>query len=563
MSLQIKAAMPGNPSFYENGLQDYSTEGLQKLKEAGVNTIFLNLAWSRPHIDAVTLEHVAVSKSYPLTSDEMFVKANREKLRQRATNAKALGLKTMLLTGIPQYFDYSKLPESYQVLMGAKNSTIDSTASVTCVESEETVKMYQELLSDLLIHVPDIDGILIYTYDELAEICDEDSDCPRCKGIPQEKRIAKFLNAFYDYAKQLKPDFSLWWEPWELSWSQVYGTLEMLNHEIAVVCHSNLHEVYFVNHPDLWFRSIAALCQEQNRNMVGELFMGGTGEDLGFTAMYPCPRLVFEQIRFTSALPGVTGIKEYYGICPQYMSINEKVMSACLKGEENYDAIIRQLAGEYTQQQELLSKFWSLTSRALELLPWEISWVMRFYNYPPYDPSYWGKVSFGNMMKTPWNTPSWFSNRRSYYMISDDTRNLTDAYCKDILKRFCKCVQLMEEAVAAAKQIAVEPGKKWEFSLQVESVLLLKALIQCRRNHLRLSLAMQKLREAGQNMEEIQEILKEELNNAENLKALLGHSAVPYMLDQKKIQEGIQSILIFMDDTRLGKDYVIQQHKEL
>ena len=41
MSLQIKAAMPGNPSFYENGLQDYSTEGLQKLKEAGVGKIYL------------------------------------------------------------------------------------------------------------------------------------------------------------------------------------------------------------------------------------------------------------------------------------------------------------------------------------------------------------------------------------------------------------------------------------------------------------------------------------------------------------------------------------------
>lgn len=561
-SLSVRAAMPGNPSFYENGLQDYSPEALQKLKDKGIDTIFINLAWSRPYIDVVTLEHVAVSKSYPLLSKEDDVIKNQRKIKERIANAKSLGLKSMLLVGMPQYFKYEELPENYKALMGATVSTI-ADASVTCVESPETVKLYKELLSDLLKHVPDLDGILVYTYDELAEICDEDSDCPRCKGIPQEKRISKFLNTIYEYLQELTPGFEMWWEPWELSWSQVYETLELLNADITVSCHSTLHEVYFVNHPDIWFRSIASLCKSQGRNMVGELFMGGTGEDLGYTAMYPCPRLVYEQISITSSIPGVTGIKEYYGICTRYMSINEKVMGECFQGKLDYEEMIQRLALEYTHETEKIVEFWETAARVLELFPWELSWVMRLYNYHPYDKSYWGQVAFGDLMRTPWNTPSWKSNRRSYYMVSADTVNLTIDYCKDLKKRFYKCIELMDTAMRLAYTIDIRDEAKEEFNIQIESVYLISLFTKCRLNHLRLSLAMEKFRKTDSALAEIRQVLADELENAMDFKTLIHKSKVPYMLYEDVIQEGIKQICIFMEEVKDGGRGILENHKYL
>lgn len=561
--VQVRAAMPGNPSFYENGLQDYSIEALQKLKDKGINTIFVNLAWSRPHIDVVTLEHVAISKSYPLVSSENEVVSNRKKLNKRIGNVHALDMKAMLLVGMPQYYQYDKLPQSYKVLMGATVSTI-ADASVTCVESPETVKMYTELIADLLENVPGLDGMLVYTYDELAEICDEDSDCPICHGIPQEIRISRFLNTIYDHLQEIKPGFNLWWEPWELSWSQVYGTLEQLNTAITVSCHSTLHEVYFVNHPDIWFRSIASLCKEQGREMIGELFMGGTGEDLGFTAMYPCPRLVYEQISVTSSIPGVTGLKEYYGICPKYMSINEKIMGRCFEGQTDFNQMIEDLACSYTDDISTIIKFWETTSRVLELFPWELSWVMRLYNYHPYDKAYWGQVSFGNLMRTPWNTPSWLSNRRSYYMVSADTVNLTPAYCKDLVKRFQKCIELMDRAAEIAHSIKVKEEVQQEFDTQNESVYLIRLLAVCRLNHLRLSLAMEKLREHGGSTECLCQILSSELENAKALKDLIHSSKIPYMLDESTIDDGIELIQAFryeIDHSSL--DELLETHKYL
>lgn len=563
--IKTRAAMPGNPSYYEHGLQNYSIEALQKLKNEGINTIFINLAWSRPHIDVVTLEHVAVSKSFPLLSNETDVIKNRKKINERIANAKALGLKTMILVGMPQYFDYELLPDSYEVLKGASTSTI-AEASVTCIESPDTKKLYQELMKDFLENVPDIDGFLVYTYDELAEICSEDSDCPRCHGIPQEDRISKFLNEIFEYMQSMKAGLELWWEPWELSWAQVYGILEKLNVKITVSCHSTLHEVYFVNHPDIWFRSIAALCHSQGRAMIAELFMGGTGEDLGFTAMYPCPRLVFEQIDMASRIQGVTGVKEYYGLCPQYMSVNEKVMGKRLLDTDNYDRIIKELAMDYSStdpEDSRLLEFWSITSRVLELVPWELSWAMRMYNYHPYDKEYWGQVNFGDLMKTPWKTPSWLSNRRSYYMVSSDTKDLTKEYCKDIDKRFKKCIELLDQALEISQELYIKSEYQAEIDLQKESVCLLKFFLYCRWNHLKLSVAMAQLRAEDHDLEELRCILFEELNNANNLKMLIESSDIPYMLSPETIESGIWLIKEFMEEIELGRDTVLLNHRGL
>ena len=486
---KYKAAMPGNPTFYKDGLQDYSVEGLEKLKSLGINTVFINLAWSRPHIDVVVLEATAISKSYPLTSDTDEVISNRAKLVERIKNVKSLDMTTMALFGIPQYMDYSKLPDEYKVLMGAPVSLI-SPDQVTCVLSPETRIYYTELLCDLLSNMPDLDGILVYTYDELAEVCDENSNCPRCRGIPAEERISEFLNWLYDTVNTIKPGFKLWWEPWELSWAQVYGILQKCNKEIVVSCHSTIHEVYFVNFPDLWLRTIAGLCRKQGREMIVEMFLSGCGEDLYHCPSYPCPRLIYEQLESVSVLQGITGIKEYYGICQKYFGINEAVLRHCLTTDNpEFSSFIKEKAREYVQTDdlesiELLLYAWELSSHTLELIPWELSWVMRIGNYHPYDLSYYGKTGFYDLMRTPWDSPSWLSNRRSYYMVTRDDSIVNDTYSDDVIKRLEICFSYFEEICALLSKIPVKDSFKQQIERQIFSITALKLVLKCRYYHL-------------------------------------------------------------------------------
>lgn len=298
--------------------------------------------------------------------------------------------------------------------------------------------------------------------------------------------------------------------------------------------------------------------------MIGELFMGGTGEDLGFTAMYPCPRLVYEQISITSSIPGVTGLKEYYGICPKYMSINEKIMGRCFEGQTDFNQMIEDLACSYTDDISTIIKFWETTSRVLELFPWELSWVMRLYNYHPYDKAYWGQVSFANLMRTPWNTPSWLSNRRSYYMVSADTVNLTPAYCKDLVKRFEKCIELMDRAMELANSIKVKEEVRQEFDTQIESVYLIRLFTVCRLNHLLLSLSMDRLRNQSGSVEDIRCILTSELDNAAAFKDLIRTSTIPYMLNETIIDDGIELIQAFRHEVDSTPIYeLLENHKYL
>ncbi|MCL2815425.1 MAG: hypothetical protein FWD23_12565 [Oscillospiraceae bacterium] len=484
---KYRAAMPGNPTFYKDSLQDYSVEGLEKLKALGINTIFINLAWSRPHIDAVVLEAAAISKTYPLTSDPGEVEETRKRLAWRIKNVKSLGMGAMALFGIPRYMDYSKLPEGYRVLMGAPKSVI-SPDQVTCVNSPETRIYYAELIEDLLSHLHGLDGMLVYTYDELAEVCGEHSDCPRCRGIPVEKRVSEFLDWLHETTNKIKPGFKIWWEPWELSWSQVYKILETCGHDIAVSCHSALHEVYFVNHPDLWFRTIAGLCRRQGREMIAELFLSGCGEDLYHCPSYPCPRLVYEQLESVSLLDGITGIKEYYGICQSHMGLNEAALGYCLSQKTpDFNAFITDLALKYAEDGKsagALLSGWELASHTLELLPWELSWVLRTGNYHPYDLSYYGKIGFYDLMRTPWDSPSWLSNRRSYYMVTKDDSIVSDTYSEDVINRLEICFDYMDEicgllSMARLKDIYTAQAKR-----QIYSVKVLKLTLKCRYYHL-------------------------------------------------------------------------------
>lgn len=563
--------MPGNPSFWGEKYQDYSEETLNKLKDHGIDTVFINIAWSRPWLDAVVLENTAISESYPLLSDENEVALRRKSLAERAKKVKDAGLKSFALFGMPVYRDFSKLPEEYKVLMGQTVSCLAAEA-VTCLNNENVHKLYKELIADFFENVPDVDGFLIYTYDELADICDENGDCPRCHGIPNEIRLANFLNLIEEYTKSLKSDFEIWWEPWEVSWAQVYGTMELLSKSIGISCHSTINEVYLVNNPDLWIRNMASLAKSQGRKLISEHFLSGSGEDIGPIAGFPCPRLIFNQLDSYSRIDGISGFKEYYGWAIQYMSVNEKVIKLFMKSENKplFEEVINEIVCDYAdniKDKNKLLNFWEITSRILELMPWELSWILRFSNYFPYEPYHWGEVSFKNMMKTPWNTPSWLSNRRSYYMVVDDTHNMTDATVMDIRKRFEKILELIDEAFLCIENISYknETAKK-EIAMQKEALTMFKLVVICRNNHLKLSTLAEKARDCespNQYNDELLLLLNAEKQNAYNLLSFINSSEIPYYFSKDKMSEGIQKIEDYIRVAVKGTETFIKQYSNL
>lgn len=548
--------MVGNPVYYSEDFRDYGPETINKLKDIGVDTVLVNIAWSRPYIDAVTLEHLAISKEFPLMSENSeTVEAYLSKIIKRVKNVHDSGLKAMGLFGLPIYVDYSILPEEYSVLKGANNSTV-SAANVTCIQSEKTLEHYKDLVKQV-IEKTDIDGIILYSYDELAEVCDEDSDCPRCKGIPLENRLPQFLNKINAYAKQIKPSFEIWWEPWELSASQVYLCLENLDRDIAISCHSTLHEVYFVNTPDIWLRNVGMMCERQNRKFIVEMFISGSGEDLGPIAGYPCPTLVYDQLSSLKNIKGVTGIKEYFGTAVPFMSVNEKMTKLLLTSDiEEYEPCITILAEELTKDEltkRNLILAWEYASQALLMTPWDMSWVFRFSNLQPYDPVYLGKTHFFTLMRTPWSTPSWLSNRRSYYIITEDTSLLNKHMVRDFDKRIKLALDYADKAINLF--IGLDMNNE-EIKMQCNAVKYFYLILSSRRNYMNLCNLLENNKKGEKNEDEIKSLLLQDIENAKQFIDFNRKQNVEHYYPTEKSVEGLKLLeKIYNDSPENFKNY--------
>lgn len=550
--------MVGNPAYYSEKFRDFGDESLTKLKEMEVNTVLVNIAWSRPYIDAVILEHVVQSKEFPKMSDADTVNLRMPQLKERIKNIHKNGMKAMALFGMPIYIDYKNLPEEYKVMLGSTFSTV-SVDQVTCILSEATRRYYKELLTKALAEL-DLDSMLIYTYDELAEVCDEDSDCPRCKGIPLEDRLPGFLNEINSHIQTLKPGFEMWWEPWELSASQVYLCLESLDKSIGISCHSTLHEVYHVNHPDIFVRNVGMLAKRQGRKFMVEMFLSGSGEDLGPIAGFPCPRLVFEQIKELELLEGVTGIKEYFGTAVPYMSVNEEMTGAALRSDLNFDEVILKIASRFSNdkaQQKNLIEAWNLTAQALLLAPWDMSWVLRFSNLQPYDRAYWGEINFWDTMKTPWFTPAWLSNRRSYYLVTDHLMNNTTHMKRDFDKR----MKMSIDSAINAEIILKDYSNNSEIQTQIVAVKMYITIMSARRNYMNICNLLAehktgefKLFDGNKFAQTLRGILTEDLINAKSFAELLKKQELEHYFPIKNTLDGIEYLeKILSDDGELIK----------
>ncbi len=363
----------------------WSDDQLIALKEIGVETLQLSIAWAwRPADEVLNLEHLEDP-------------ANAREWKRRIEQARAFGFRTLAHFGIPL------------------GEMADAT---TCILDPLVRAEYADRLRRFLRKFAGVDEVMIYTYDQKAWLCSEFGDCPRCHGVPLHERLPGFLHELIGAMQDVQPDTRLWWEPWELSAGQTFAVVQHMQPDnFGLILHNSIAEVQFVNTTDLWFRNLARLAHTQGIPVIGEGFFGGSGEDIHPLTHLACPRLVYQELDALRNTVGVIGIKEYYGLTPSQFSVNIGLFRAYLRDPQSpLDTLLAPLAAPYGQAAEqVVLAAWEATSQAMELFPWDASWALRriFDESPDRE---WAQVPTAS-----WMTPSWQANRRGFYLVTDET----------------------------------------------------------------------------------------------------------------------------------------------
>jgi hypothetical protein len=490
-------------------------------------------------MDAVTLEHVAVSRTYPWLSDPARVEENVARLQRSTAAIVSAGLRPFFIFGCPAYIETGQLAVeasgAVASLIGAPVSRIDPRQSVLCIQSVAVRQLYRELLAQHFAHFPETAGILFYTMDELAEVCDEFDPCPRCHGVPLHERLPDYLRYLRSVIDDLKPDVEMWWEPWEFTAAQTYAVVERLDPRIKLSVHTSIHEVYFTNRPDTWLRHLCRLAADHGISVVAELFFSGTGEDLGPLPAFPCPRLVHEQLRSVAELPAITGIKEYFGTVVEHISVNERTLAEYLRRPDaSYAEISTRLAAGFGPGAgAALQRAWEEAARALEVYPWDLSWRMRQYNSVRYDQTgadYWAQ-SFSSTLPTPWTTPSWESSRLSFYVVARNAAAPGPRLLEESFQHMLRCVQHLDRALeytALAEGTLPSPSgsavaHQAELQRQADSLRIFRHLTLSRLYHLQASRLAADLRAgSAAPAAALETCLRADLANARQLLGLVG-----------------------------------------
>jgi len=231
----------GNPSVPDIS---WSDEQLEQIKALGVNMVQLSIAWGNKTADEVlNLEDLDAGQ--------------REKFAFRIKQAKKHGLKPLAHFGIPRMLNYSPVRPA-------------------CILDPEVQKKYRELLTDFMTSFPEVDDVMVYTFDQRAWLCSEFGPCPRCSGLPLDERLPGFLDMLNETMQKCRPNTRLWWKPWELSRGQVVTILNKVQpeHFGLMLNPSTSNEVYPFNDrsfkSDLGVKRFVQLAKEHNIPVIGE-----------------------------------------------------------------------------------------------------------------------------------------------------------------------------------------------------------------------------------------------------------------------------------------------------
>jgi len=402
---KYKVAIIGNPV---NPDIRYDAKQLSALKLLGFNTIQLNIAWGyRPADEALNLEDILYSGSGNKERTEERLKD----IKFRAKEAKKYGFRTIFHFGAP------KIDSLYKIL--SKQALLDRGTETNSIQKKGIIQKYSGLLKRLHQEIPEIDDILVYTFDQEAWIANEFGNGPTDQDIPLHERLPAFLTALTETWAKLSPNGLLWWEPWELSAGQIYACMSALpSHHFGFSIHSNIAEVQLTRPVDIWFKNMVNILSEKNIPVIGEIFMGSGTEEVEPLQHLAAPRLVFEEVETMYDLNKLTGIKEYYGLLPDTYDPNMIVASLKLKNPDiTWQESLIELSKSYGRAASPISAAWEASAKGLQLFPWDCTWNFRrlpkrglvFHDFKR--ALIRGRVA---------SSPSWKSTRRSVFMITEN-----------------------------------------------------------------------------------------------------------------------------------------------
>ena len=89
-------------------------------------------------------------------------------------------------------------------------------------ENPKLVEYETTLLREFRKEFPEVNDILVYTYDQDAWQAWQYGSVQFSRGIPLHERLPKYLKKLHNVWTEGRSDHRMWWEPWELSAGQIY-----------------------------------------------------------------------------------------------------------------------------------------------------------------------------------------------------------------------------------------------------------------------------------------------------------------------------------------------------
>ncbi len=437
--LQYRYAHLGNPVSYP----EWTEQNLLALKEAGFNGIQLNIAWlRRPNDEALNLNDVV---TLPGDDEASRTRQRREELQWRNALAKKVGLRTMFHFGSPFMWRDPATGEFHRQSSAAFHGNWFEVQDPRVVEYETS------LLREFKKAFPDVDDILVYTYDQDAWQVSEFSSSTLSRGVPLHERLPAYLQKLHAvWTEDRTGDATMWWEPWELSAGQVYHCLPRLPRTgFGLMLHNNIAEVQVSMPADVWFRNTSRMAASLGIPVVGEAFFGSATEEIE-PLSFPFPRLTDEQFLAMARVPGLVGVKEYFGVIPGIGDLNLDIFTARVADPTACTSdLLTSITARFGPHQPLMLHWLEELSAAMQIYPWDVSWYSRLIGTANPDHGWHAAFIRGQQV----DTPSWESTRRAHFMVTQD-HHAHPFLLEDIHLRIETCVQHLDAALSAGETLA-------------------------------------------------------------------------------------------------------------
>jgi len=390
----------------------WTDASLVRLRELGFNAVQLNLAWgSRPDDEPLNLEDLV---DPPGGSSLQMAELNcrpgpearerrRAMIRERLALARSAGLRTVFHFGAPynRHVHYGDTPPN-------------------CILDPALHDRYEGLIRAFAADFPGVDDLLVYTYDQDAWLCGEHGGCPRCNGVPLHERLPPFIDRLRRTWLSLNPSGRLWWKPWELSAGQVHACVDRLQVDgLGLALHANIAECMATVVADSWFVQTCRQAAGRGLPVWVDWFLGGLSEEVEPLARLAHPLTIWRGLVKLSHVPGICGLKEYYGLLPERSGDANLAATALFLREPGLDeaTVLARLAQPFGATAAAVAEVWRLTSEMMERHPWDCSWLGREIGRAATDHAL--SAAILRPMLCP--TPSWQSTRGTVFQRTEDT----------------------------------------------------------------------------------------------------------------------------------------------